>query len=833
MVILQGSVNTVSVTSTRSGRRWRLVAALQVALILASLASPLAAFAAITSVTPNNINQGATATVVIDSTANNFPNGNAPYTVAFSQSGVTASVAWTNAHTLTLTVTATPSATTGLGTLTVNGSGGFASQTAPFTVNAVKQDQTITFGGLANKRPDQMPVTVSAFASSGLTVTFGSATPLVCTVSGTTVNYVANGTCTVTANQAGNATYNAAPQVSQGFAIGPAGQTITFATLVDKAVTDAAFTVSATASSGLTVTFGTATSSVCTVSGTTVDLVATGTCTIDANQAGNASWNPAPQVSRSFTVGKADTTTTVTCPVGPFTFNGTAQTPCSATVTGPGLNAALGVAYSGNTNAGTATASATFAATGTYNTSSDSKNFTIGKAASTTTVTCPAGVTYTGAAQTPCSASVTGPGGLSQALTVSYANNTNAGTATASAAFAGDANHNSSNDSKTFTINGADQTTLFITGPASKTFGDDPFIPATSGGSGGGAVTFNSSTTSVCTASGSATVTIVAAGTCTVTATKAADGNYNAATSATFDITIGKAASATVVTCPAGPFTYDGTAQTPCSASVTGPGGLNQALTVSYANNTNAGTATASASFAGDANHNSSSGSDTFTIGKAASTTTVTCPAGVTYTGAAQTPCSASVTGPGGLSQALSVSYADNTSTGTATASASFAGDANHNASSGSDTFDIGKVAQAIDFPTLPNVVFGAKSFELAATTDSGLPISYTSLSPSVCTVSGTTVTIVGVGTCVIEASQPGDATHAAATPVTQSFVVLAAGSTTPETNTLWPFATQHGSGSGFVPPLAGLFAVGVLAALIVLLGLARSRRRASADINR
>ncbi len=101
--------------------------------------------------------------------------------------------------------------------------------------------------------------------------------------------------------------------------------------------------------------------------------------------------------------------------------------------------------------------------------------------------------------------------------------------------------------SATITLNNAvtvsklNQATLTITGPASKTVGDAAFAPTTSGGSGTGAVTFNSSTSPVCTASGSATVTIVAAGTCTVTATKAGDSTYNSKTSAPFDITINAA----------------------------------------------------------------------------------------------------------------------------------------------------------------------------------------------------------------------------------------------------------------------------------------------------
>jgi hypothetical protein len=65
---------------------------------------------------------------------------------------------------------------------------------------------------------------------------------------------------------------------------------------------------------------------------------------------------------------------------------------------------------------------------------------------------------YNGSAQTPCSASVTGAGGLSLTPTPGYTNNTNAGTATASYTYGGDANHNGSNDSKNFAINKANAT---------------------------------------------------------------------------------------------------------------------------------------------------------------------------------------------------------------------------------------------------------------------------------------------------------------------------------------------------------------------------------------
>ena len=156
------------------------------------------------------------------------------------------------------------------------------------------------------------------------------------------------------------------------------------------------------------------------------------------------------------------------------------------------------------------------------------------------------------------------------------------------------------------------------------------------------------------------------------------------------NFTIDKASSSTDVTCTAGPNVYTGSALTPCTASATGAGGLNPAPdAATYTNNAGVGTATASY-YTGDTNHFGTIAAQNFTIDKAPSSTTVSCPTSVTYTGSALTPCTANVTGDGGLNQSLTgVSYADNTNAGTATASASYAGDANHFGSSDSANFTI------------------------------------------------------------------------------------------------------------------------------------------------
>jgi hypothetical protein len=61
--------------------------------------------------------------------------------------------------------------------------------------------------------------------------------------------------------------------------------------------------------SGLAVKFSTTTTAVCATSGpngSTISLVAPGTCSITAVQQGNATYNPAPPVTQSFVVTKAN-----------------------------------------------------------------------------------------------------------------------------------------------------------------------------------------------------------------------------------------------------------------------------------------------------------------------------------------------------------------------------------------------------------------------------------------------------------------------------------------------------------------------------------------------
>ncbi|WP_210465319.1 MBG domain-containing protein [Rufibacter roseolus] len=183
---------------------------------------------------------------------------------------------------------------------------------------------------------------------------------------------------------------------------------------------------------------------------------------------------------KEFTIGKASSITEVTVPVGPFTYTGKAQTPATVKVTGAGnLELTSTATYVNNINAGTATASYTFAGDDNHTGSEDSKSFIIEKASSETIVTINGGpFTYTGLPITPATVEVTGAGGLSLTPTAEYSNNINAGTATASFSFSGDENHTGSEGSKTFII--GKKAASVVVAPKTKVYGaEDPDFTGT------------------------------------------------------------------------------------------------------------------------------------------------------------------------------------------------------------------------------------------------------------------------------------------------------------------------------------------------------------------
>ena len=84
----------------------------------------------------------------------------------------------------------------------------------------------------------------------------------------------------------------------------------------------------------------------------------------------------------------------------------------------------------------------------------------------------------------------------------------------------------------------------------------------------------------------------------------------------------------------------------------------------------------------------------------------------------------------------------------------------------------VGLNNQTITFNPLPDKVVSDPPFTVNATASSGLPVSFATLTPGICTVNGNTVTLSTTGTCTIHATQPGNANFNPAPPVAQSFAV-------------------------------------------------------------
>ncbi len=113
---------------------------------------------------------------------------------------------------------------------------------------------------------------------------------------------------------------------------------------------------------------------------------------------------------------------------------------------------------------------------------------------------------------------------------------------------------------------------------------------------------------------------------------------------------------------------------------------------------------------------------------------------------------------------------------GTCTLTAHATATADNLAATGNpQSFSVGKATQTITFsqPTSP-VIYGASPVTLIATSTSTLGVAFTidGASTASATISGSTVTIKGVGTLVIDANQPGNSDYQPATQVQRTIVV-------------------------------------------------------------
>jgi hypothetical protein len=208
--------------------------------------------------------------------------------------------------------------TSGTGTCTVlfDQSGNANYNAAPEvseSVTATKINQSITFATPAARTYGDPDFDPGATSSSGYSVSYGASGN--CSIVSALVHITGAGSCTVMANQAGDADYNAAPQVQRTFSVGKASQAILIGTAAPaSAVYGAGFAVAATGGgSGNTVTYGS--SGACTNTSANFTMTSgTGTCTVTYDQAGNANYNAATQQTEAVTAAKAGQTITFATP---------------------------------------------------------------------------------------------------------------------------------------------------------------------------------------------------------------------------------------------------------------------------------------------------------------------------------------------------------------------------------------------------------------------------------------------------------------------------------------------------------------------------------------
>jgi uncharacterized protein YhjY with autotransporter beta-barrel domain len=336
--------------------------------------------------------------------------------------------------------------------------------------------------GTATAGDGQVAVTFTAPGSNGgsaittYTATaqpggaFGTcAGPAACTA---TVTGLTNGTSytfTVTATNAIGTSTGSGPSNS---ATPKGNQTLTFPNPGAQTFgTSPDLSTTASATSNLAVSFTSSTTGVCTVtSGGVLTFVTAGSCTIDAEQAGNGTWNAATTVTQTFTV-----------------------------------NAIV----PGKPNIGTATAGDTRASV-TFTAPASTGGAPI--IASGYTVTAnPGGATGTGSSSPVIVTGLTN--GVSYTFTVTATNSAGEGDAS---------------DASNSVTPAAPQTITFAN-PGTQNFGTTPTLTATSSAGGGYSVSFSSSTTGVCTISASGALTFVAVGSCTINANQVGDSSYLAA----------------------------------------------------------------------------------------------------------------------------------------------------------------------------------------------------------------------------------------------------------------------------------------------------------------
>lgn len=187
------------------------------------------------------------------------------------------------------------------------------------TLTVAKGIQNIrAFENIGNKLYGNATFVVKApTASSGLAVAL-SVKSGPASISGNTTTLTGTGMVVLAANQAGNANFGPASEVTTSFVVNKGSQTIGAFTPVGAKVFGSAFSViPPIASSGLPVVLSVKSGPANISANNTLTPTGLGSVVLAANQAGDANYNAASQVTTSFVVGKGNQTISAFAPIEP------------------------------------------------------------------------------------------------------------------------------------------------------------------------------------------------------------------------------------------------------------------------------------------------------------------------------------------------------------------------------------------------------------------------------------------------------------------------------------------------------------------------------------
>ena len=788
---MTSGAGTCSVIANQAGNGSYLAAPTVTESVSASLASQTIGF---TANAPASASYGSSFTVA----ATGGASGNS---VTFTSSG-----ACTNSG-------ATYTMTSGTGTCSViaNQAGNNDYSAAPAvteSVSASLASQTITFTANAPASASYgSSFTVAATGgASGNAVTFTSSGS--CTNAGATYTMSkATGTCSVIANQAGNGNYSAAPAVTESVSASLASQTITFtASAPASAANLSSFTVAATGgASGNAVTFSS--SGACTNVGATYTMSkGTGTCSANANQAGNTNYAAATQVTQTVNATPAAQTITFTTPApasavynSKFTVAASATSTLNVTFTSSGSCTNSGATYTMTSGAGTCSVIANQAG---------NSNYSAAPALTESVSATPASQTITFATNAPATAlynasftvKATAGSGLAVAFSASgsctisgatYTMTSGTGTCSVIANQAGNGNYSAAPTlTQNVSLTPASQTITFTTkAPASSVY-NASFIVAAKGGASGNSVTFTSS--GACTNSGATYTMTSGTGTCSVIANQAGNTDYSAAPALTESVSASLASQTITFTTKAptsavylSTFTVVATGGASGDGVVFTSSGACSNVGATYTMTSSTGTCSVIANQGGNGNY-SAAPAVTESVSAHLATQTITFTTSAPASAANLSSFTVAATGgasgnavtfsSSGACTNVGATYTMSKGTGTCSVNANQAGNTNYAAATQvTQTVNATPAAQTITFstPAPASAVYNSK-FTVAASATSTLNVTFTSSGS--CTNSGATYTMTsGTGTCSVIANQAGNSNYAAAPAVTQNVSLIPA----------------------------------------------------------